>query len=229
MATSGTYAFAPSAADLVINAFGRIRVRRPELTTGHMNDARMELNLLLQEWGVQGVNLWKVDLVEETLVAGQITYDCDPTTLCMLDTYISTGTGTDTNDRIITPVSRTDYAGFPNKQNTGVPTVYWFDRQITPVIYLWQPPDDAQTYTLKYYRMRQIMDVDVAGGQTAEIPIRFLEAFVTGLAYRLARIYAQDLEQLRGADYEKAWGLASRDDIEDVAISVLPQLGAYYR
>ena len=42
MTTSSTYAFAPAASDLVLNAFGRLQIRGPELTADHLNNAAME-------------------------------------------------------------------------------------------------------------------------------------------------------------------------------------------
>ena len=41
MTSTGTYAFAPSAADLVLSAYGMIQIRRTELTSHHLQDAAM--------------------------------------------------------------------------------------------------------------------------------------------------------------------------------------------
>lgn len=229
MASSGTYAFAPSVADLVVNCYGRCKIRRDQLTAAHMADARMETNLLLQDWGTKGVNLWTVELETQVLTAGQAAYTLDASTLTVLDAYISTGSDPAT-DRIIMPVSRSDYAAYPDKETEGVPTVWWLDRQIVPILTLWQPPDDEDTYTLKYYRMRQVQDANLAGGETPNLPNRFLEAFATDLSHRLARIWADaEIEAARKADALEAWYRAAGDDVENVPISIIPQTGSYFR
>lgn len=229
MASSGTYTFAPSIADLFLEAFGRCQIRRADLTAAHIADARMAANLALQEWSVKGVNLWAVDLDEITLVADQTQYDLDATCVSMLDTYIRTGTADAPQDRILFPVGRSDYAAFPDKVTSGFPTVYWFQREIAPKVTLWQPPDDAETYTLRYYFMRRLQDANIAAGETPDIPSRFLEAFAASVAYRLARIWKPELEDKRKQDALEAWAIAAGDDVENVAITIAPQVGAYYR
>lgn len=229
MATSGVYAFAPSVGELVLNAYGRINIRRPEILAQHMVDARMEANLLQTEWMNKGVNLWTVDLISTTLVQGTATYDVDPTTVMILDAYIETGIAPNTIDRIIDPVSRTEYASFPNKTNQAQPTVFWFDRLVDPTITLWPVPDGNGPYTLKYYRFRQIQDANLPAGVTPEIPVRWLDAFAAGLAHRLSRIYAPPLEQARKADAMEAWQIAATQDVEDVPLYIYPGLGGYFR
>lgn len=228
MASSGTYSFFPTLAELTTNALGRCKIRRPEITAALLVEVRMEMNLLLQEWGNKGVNLWKVELSEIPLVAGQGEYTLSSENVQLLEAYISTGSPP--TDRIMMGISRSDWAAYPNKEQQGFPTVFWFNRLIVPKLHLWQVPDDTQEYTLKYYWMRQIQDASPTGTQTPEIPQRFLNAFASGLAYRLARIYASsDIEAMRLVDYERDWKLAAEADIEDTPISIQPGVSAYYR
>lgn len=229
MTASGTYSFNPSVGELVLNAYSRINIRRPALLAEHMVDARVEANLLQTEWMNKGVNLWTVDLVTTALVQGTATYNVDPTTVMILDAYIETTSGGSLNDRIIEPVSRTEYASFPTKTIQSPPTVFWFDRLIAPTITLYPVPDGNGPYTLKYYRFRQIQDAVVPGGLTPELPIRWMDAFAAGLAHRLARIYAPPLEQLRKQDALDAWSIAASQDTENVPLYLYPGLSAYYR
>lgn len=229
MAPSGTYNFAPSVGELVLNAYGRINIRRPELLAQHMVDARMEANLLQTEWMNKGVNLWTVDLITTALSQGVATYTVDPTTVMILDAYIETGAAPNITDRIIEPVSRTEYASFPNKTTQAPPTVFWFDRLVSPTISVWPVPDGNGPYTLKYYRFRQIQDANLPAGATPEIPVRWFDAFAAGLAHRLARIYAPPLEQIRKADAMEAWQVAATQDVEDVPLYIFPGLSSYYR
>jgi hypothetical protein len=61
------------------------------------------------------------------------------------------------------------------------------------------------------------------------MPYRWLDAFVAGLAHRLARAYKPALEQIRKADADEAWGIAANQDVENLPIYITPALGSYYR
>lgn len=227
MTTSGTFAFNPSLGELVISAYGRIGVKRTELLTQHMIDARMESNLLLTEWSNKQPNLWTVDLKSQALVQGTASYTLDANTIEILDAYISVTASGVTTDRMIFPISRTDYAALPDKARRGPPSVFWLNRQKIPVLNLWTVPD-LNTYTLKYYRVRQIEDASLPGGLNIEAPYRFADAFIAGLAHRLTRSYAPQLEQLRAQDAMLAWNIACAEDKEFVNLSIVPAIGSYY-
>jgi hypothetical protein len=227
MATSGTYAFNPSVGEIVLAAYARCSVRRTSILAEHMVDARNETNFLLSEWSNRQVNLWTVDLVTQPLTAGTATYSVNASTVMVLDAYIETGSGVSANDRLIFPVSRTEYASFPNKNSQGTPTVFWFDRLVSPTITVWQVPDDSQTYTLKYYRCRQVQDTNLASGETPEIPYRWIDAFTSGLTARLADIYKPDIAERWAIKAERAFNLAATQDVENVAMNIVPALGAY--
>lgn len=227
MSTSGTYAFNPLIGDAALTAFSRIQVKSSALTQEHMFNVRMEGNLLQVDWSNKGVTLWTVDLQSVALVQGQATYDVPTNTVMMLDTYISTGS-LPTN-RWITPISRTEYASMPNPQQQAPPTVYWFDRLIAPTVTLWPVPDNGGPYTLEYYRYRQIQDAEFAGGNSPEVQYLFLDAWVAGLAHRLARHYAPALEMLRKADAKDAWDVAANQNVENVNFYIVPGLRNYFR
>jgi hypothetical protein len=229
MATSGTYAFNPAATDFVLNAFSRIGFKRTELLTEHLVTAALESNLVIVEWANLQPNLWTSDLQSQELTQGVATYTLPPETVAIQIAYIETSGDSPVQDRVITPVSTTDYAAFPNKTLEGVPTVYWFNRQIVPQITLWQPPDGNATYTLKYQRVRQVQDVSLPNGLKIDTPYRFFDAFTANLAHRLSRHYKPELEAARKADKIDAWIVASTEDTEDAPISIIPGLTGYYR
>lgn len=228
--TSGTYAFAPALGEVVLNAYARIGVRRTEILQTHMSDARMEANLLLAKLGNQQPNLWDVDLQALPLLQGVLTYTVPAETVMILDAYIRYGTPP--TDRSIYPISRSEYSTYPNKSTQAFPTVYWFDRLISPTITIWPTPDGNGPYTLFYYRVRQIQDANYSDGTNAlnvEIPYLWLDAFTAGLAYRLARLYAPQLEGQRKMDADEAWQMAATQGIENVNMMVNPGLSAYFR
>ena len=193
-----------------------------------MVDARMESNFLQASWSAQGITLWTVDLQTQALTQGTATYNVPPSTVMILDAYISTGTNPPTN-QYISPFSRTDYASLGNPASQGRPTTFWFNRILAPTITLWPVPDGGGPYTLQYYRYRQLDDAAIPGGINAEIPYVFLDAWAAGLAYRLSRIYAPSLEQIRKADAAEAFAIANQQDSENVAMFISPQIGNYYQ
>lgn len=225
MTTSGTYEFNPSLGEIVLYAYMNIGIRPTSILQEHMETARMATNMMLSRWANQGVNLWAVDLIEETLVADQATYDVDPTTIMVLDAYIRN----DEIDRIITPVSRTEYASYANKAMTGFPTTFWFDRLIAPTITLWPVPTTGTADTLRYYRVRQIQDANLSNGQTVEIPYIWLEAFSDGLIYRLARVWAPQMAVGLKAQADESWKIAADQNVENVNFYISPQTSNYYR
>lgn len=203
-----------------------------------MATARRELNLLLASHGSnKQVNLWKVDLIETALVSGTETYAVNPSTVMILDAWITQNTATPTaaNDLFITPVSRTEYASFSNKLTPGRPTSYWFDRLISPTITLWPVPN-ASGYTLKYYRCIQTQDANLAGGETPDVPVLWMDWLIAGLAHRLSRPYGPNdvvqalaLEKQRKMDADEAWTVAATQGVENVPLSLAPQISSYYR
>lgn len=228
MASSGTTTFSLSNASIAVAAYSRLKIRRPALLAEHMQDAYTEFNLMLSKFSNLQVNLWTVDLVSVPLVQGTATYSVDPSTIQILDAYISQNASTE-NDRLIFPVSRTEYASYPNKTAQGPPSVFWYDRLISPTITLWYVPDATGTYTLNYYRCVQVQDANLPAGETPNVPYRWLDCMVAELAHRLSRIYATELETARKADAQEAWNIAATQDVENTDLYLMPQLGGYYR
>lgn len=225
MASSGTYDFAPSIGELVLYSFNLIQIRSSALQREHLESARMAANLMFADWANDGINLWKVEPYVITLVNNQSVYTLPASAVAVLDVYASL----DDMDRILTPVSRTEYASFPNKLQTGYPTVFWYDKLIAPTITFWQVPITGGPTTITVYIVRQIQDANLAGGETPEIPYRWLKAMADGLAVELGRLWnpaslANNIKFLE-ASYLKAKG----NDVEVVPLVISPMLGGYFR
>src|SRR5271166_6041095 len=229
MTSSGTTSFNPAFSDVVLAAYARIGLRRPALTTEHFLDAGNEGNFLCSEWSSKQPLLWKSELISQVLTQGTATYTLPARVVMILLCYIETGSGTSTTDRVIGPLSTVEYAALPNKTLQAPPTTFWFNRLITPQVTFWQVPDGAATYTAQFRCVSQVQDVTIPAGVTLDVPYRALDAFVAGLAYRLARIHAQPLEQQRKMDAMEAWMTFSGADVENVAMYITPGLSAYYR
>jgi hypothetical protein len=194
-----------------------------------MQSARMATNMMLATWSNQGVNLWAVDLVTTPVTQGVSTYAVDANTVMILDAYMVTTGGGSNIDRIILPVSRSEYATYPNKEQQGFPTSFWFDRLISPTITLWPVPDGTSTISLKYYRVRRLQDAEFTSGQTAEIPYLWLEAFADGLAYRLAKVWNPQIAQGLKAVADETYKIAADQNIEQAQQYITPMVFGYYR
>jgi hypothetical protein len=203
-------------------------IRPSALIQEHLESARMATNMMFGRWSSQGVNLWTVDLQTVPLVAGTTTYDVPTNTIAMLDAYTTTGSGDTATNRIILPVSRTEYASYPNPQQQGSVTTFWFDRLLAPTVSLYYTPDGTQA-SFSYYRIRQIQDAGFTNGQTVELPVYWLEAAAYGLAQRLAVIWAPDRAVGLKALADEAYDIAATQNVETAAFSVSPQIGGYFR
>jgi hypothetical protein len=229
MATSGTYTYNPGLGEITLYAYNLIGIRNTAVLQEHMQSARMAANMMLSRWANQGVNLWAVDLITVALVAGQKTYSVDANTVVMLDTYIQTDNGNGQPvDRLILPVSRTEYASYPNKDQEGFTTTYWFDRLLSPNVTLWPVPDGTTT-SLKYYRVRQLQDSNLQNGQQVEIPYLWMEAFAYGLAQRLATIWSPDKVAILKPMADEAYQIAAAQNIETAQQYISPMISGYFR
>jgi len=229
MATSGTWDFNPALGEIVLYSYNLIGIRNTSVLQEHMQSARMAANMMLSRWANQGVNLWAVDLITTPLVQGVATYSVDANTVVMLDTYIETVNGSSQPiDRLILPISRTEYASYPNKEQQGFTTTYWFDRLLSPTVTLWPVPDGTTT-SLKYYRVRQIQDANLQGGQQVEIPYLWMEAFAYGLAQRLATIWAPDKMMMLKPLADEAYNIAAAQNVETAQQYISPVISGYFR
>ena len=126
-------------------------------------------------------------------------------------------------DIFMSPQSRTDYASQANKATLGPPSLYWFQKLISPQLAVWPTPDAAQPYQIQTYLCRQIQDADMAGGQTPDLPQRFWYAFVADVAADMAIKWARDRLAALQAEAIRAFREASDDDVERVPTYFMPQ------
>ena len=110
----------------------------------------------------------------------------------------------------------------------GQPTSYWFDRTLTPTLYLWPIlPQDA-TGGLVYYYMNQAEDVASQNGAQVDIPWYFMSAFAAGLAARLAVMYAPDRLPMLQQLSDKAWLRAQAVGTENVPMTLNIAMRSYF-
>jgi len=220
MTTSGTRDFNLDIAEAIEEAYERIG---REMRTGYdAKTARRSLNLMFAEWANRGLNLWTVVQDTLTVTQGVAQYTLQPDVVDILDMSLRRN-GTDIE---MERISRSDYLDFPNKTDQGRPSQFFFDRQISPVVNLWQTPENS-TDQLVYYYVRRIED---AGGltNTTGIPFRFYPCMVAGLSYYLAIKRAPERVQMMKSIYEEEFQRAAMEDEDRVPLIMRPS-GRYLR
>jgi len=131
-------------------------------------------------------------------------------------------------------LNREQYTSLPNKNSPGPrPLQYWFDRQVRrPVMRIWpQPTAASEHHTLVVWRHRHIMDVGTMA-QEIEVPQRWVDAIVAGLAARLAMEIAEvdpGLMQPLDAAAQQALYLAQSSEHDNSPINWAPNISAYTR
>lgn len=236
--TSGTYGFGMSNGMLILEALERIGVSDTSIVRDKLPSAQISLNLELQRWSGLGINLWKIISGTIDLVEGQVDYDFDPSLIVLTELWYSTvnGNGTGQNsDRIMVPITRTQYAMIPNKLTQGIPTQYWFQRLTTPKITIWNAPQSgAPDYVLNWFGLQQIQDATMGSGQYADIVYRAYDALCACLAYRLVPKFVPRSEwpvvmPLVKAARDEAWEEWATNDNELGPMVIAPNLGSYGR
>tara|TARA_R100001530_G_scaffold63954_3_gene45978 strand:+ start:843 stop:1745 length:903 start_codon:yes stop_codon:yes gene_type:complete len=132
----------------------------------------------------------------------------------------------DSVDQQISPIGRAEYLHIPNKTSQGRASQFFFDRQITPTISIWQVPENS-TDQIIYDRFIRIQDID-ASVDNADIPFRFLPCLVSGLAYQIGLKRSPQLLPALKAVYDEDLQNALFEDREKVAYSLVPS-PAYLR
>jgi len=236
--SSGTQTFFLDNTEIVMEAFDRIQVRPSEITRHHLISARRSLNLELQRWSNLGINLWEVVTATLNLVIGQATYTLPQNLVTIMEMYYSTvnGNGAGINfDRIMVPITRTQYAMLPNKLQQGIPTQYWLERLEQPVVTLWETPAiGSPQYVVNYNYLQRIDDAGLASGETPDIVYRGLDALCAALSARLAGKFApiqirSQVMQSAKAEAQEAWNDFVTNDQEDGPLIMQPNVGGYGR
>jgi len=241
MTTSGTATFNLDLSEIVEEAFERCGA---ELRTGYdLRTARRSLNLLTIEWANRGINLWTIEQGVIPLIQGVNTYDLPTDTIDLLEHQIRTNAGQQNNqtDITISRISVSTYSTIPNKLAQGRPIQVWINRQSgadyptgntpdrKPQITVWPTPDQGTAqvpyYNFVYWRMRRIQDAGT-GVNTQDIPFRFINCMVAGLAWYLAaKIPTVTMERAQAlkAEYEQQFDLAAQEDREKAPIRFVPR------
>jgi hypothetical protein len=220
MTTSGQYTFGDTEQiDIITEAYERVGRNPASLASNDIDSARRSINYMFSDWANNGPNLWAVDLQSIVLTPGTLYYDLEPRTVSILQVYTRTMSGAQATDLMMSPISRAEYDAIPNKAQLGQrPFQYYFQRTITPRLYIWQAPQDAGV-TIFYHRMK-IQEDAGAFTDSMDAPNRWMEAIAAGLAAKLAVKFAPDrlsfLQGLADSSYDRA----AAEDREKVPLRI---------
>lgn len=144
--------------------------------------ARQELNLMLKAWQNMGYNLWTKTSGTLTLTTAA-SYELTPERpLAILSARLKRN-GLEIP---MTRMTRDEYDGLPEKDATGTPTQFYYDRQREDArLYVWPLLSAANGETVEYTYDREIEDV-TSLSQTLDMPGEWWEAVVYNLAARIA-------------------------------------------
>jgi hypothetical protein len=102
-----------------------------------------------------------------------------------------------------------------------------------PSINIWPVPNQGSTgnpyYMFVYWRMRRMQDAG-SGVKSQDIPFRFLECMVAGLAYKMSmKLPDMDPNRIMAlkAEYEQQFQLAADEDREKASVRFVPRVLNY--
>jgi hypothetical protein len=136
---------------------------------------------------------------------------------------------TATIDRLILPLSRSDYASIANKYMTGFPTSYWYDKLLQPKMYLWPVPNLDVVQGLQYYVQKRPQTCELQDGTNIFIPYEVFDYFIWALSERLAFIYAPDKVAMIAPRKQQAYMSYLQATTENVNINMNIEMKSYFR
>lgn len=144
--------------------------------------ARRTLSRMLKSWQMRGHPLYLRATVSLTLTTAA-SYTLTPTRpQRIISARLKTG-GIETPMEALTS---TEYDELPDKDSTGRPTTYFYDRQREAALfYIWPVLSSADDETVEITYEREIDD-HASLNDTIDAPVEWHEAIVYGLAERLA-------------------------------------------
>jgi hypothetical protein len=224
MSLSGTtnFGITTKQQSLVDEAYERTGRQTSDLSADDVQSAVRSLSYMFSEWANRGVNLWKVSLTSQALTVGLQSFTVNSNNVDALQIYRRQTNGGVTTDIVMTEISRADYSAIPNKAQRGTPQQYYFERTITPTMYIWPTPEDA-SWTLWMYMML-MQDDPGALTDTLDAPQRWFDAMAAGLAARLAVKWAPDRIAMLGPLADTAFQFASAEDTEKVPTRIVPDV-----
>ncbi len=217
--TSGTYTFDPQLNECLDEAFERIDFSPEAIERRHIQAAIRSVKFLFSEWQTIGMRQWMIHQYTVDLTPGQMTFTLPAGAIDIFDMTFKRG-GVETE---VSAIARDVYFTKHKKDLNGRVIEYMLDRAAgTKTVYLWPRGERTGDQLLMNY-VRQIQDPGTIAN-TLQLPPFALEAFIAGLAARLAlkfkpERFAMLQAYYRGPDPDRIGGqlkLAIDEDRENV-------------
>ena len=215
MAVSGSTDFNLDAAEVIQEAYERCGLQ--ETSGKDLRTAVRSMNLLMAEWANRGLNLWTVTLGTQSTTASDKDYSLGTDIIDVLEVSLR---DSNNNDVSLSRISRADYEMLPSKDSEGRPSQFYFERTVTPTLFVYPTPD-LSTYTIRYYYLKRLDDID-APTNDPNIPFRFLPCLTAGMAYYIAMKNAPQLMPNLKAVYEEEFKRAMDEDRDRASFSAVP-------
>ncbi len=231
MAVSGSNVWNPDFVEAIEEAYERVGLDGPR--TGYeMRTARRSIDIMFADWANRGFNLWTITENSQVLTYADGSYTIPADTVDVVEVMLQIPqTGSQVVRYNVDRVSISTHATRTNPDLLGRPTEIYVDRQqAAPVIHLWPLPDSSGPYTLYFWTLRRVDDAG-AYTNTADVPFRFLPAFISGLAYHVSEKKRTDDPNLilrLQQRYEADWLRASEEDRDRSTLNIVPR-GSSYR
>lgn len=189
MSVLGTYNFSPKIGECLEEAFERGPLMSPDSIGGaHIDSAMRSIRFMLGgEWAALGLKNWKV--LQGSYTSVPLDSSFVPTQAGLQDIVgmVLRRNGRDTQ---MVRLSRNDYLNIVNKDNQGRPVNYYVDQVMVAGVYtttvkVW-PIMQNDTDEFIYDYMVRLSDAGTPAN-TLDMPPHVQEAFIAGLAARLAQ------------------------------------------
>lgn len=208
MATTGT----STCRDICTAALYKLGVVRLGKTPpgSAINLARDNLNRMLKAWQNTGPHLWATSSMSVSVVTSAI-QPLSP--VRPLSIHSCRHKNTSGNELPMIELNRAQYDDLPDKDTTGRPVQFYYDRQREDaVLYVWPVPSATTGGTLEITYTREMEDVDL--DDPVDVPGEWYDCVIYGLAARLSDEYEVDAPKvIARAEAEMAAAMAfDRED-----------------
>ena len=156
-----------------------------ESSAEEMHVALSALNRMLKQWQTLGYATWRRSRQTITLVAGQSSYSLSGRPL-EIETCRYKKDGV---ENPMLRMMRKEYDELSQKDTTGIPTQFYYDRQREDEnLVVWPVPQFSEG-TLELTVQSEIEDITSDGSAVVDIPAEFYNAAVYGVAEELCLVF----------------------------------------
>lgn len=121
-------------------------------------------------------------------------------------------------DTVISPISRSEYVAYPQKNQTGRPSLYYLDRQINPVVTLWPVP--VPPYSMMFYTRSRLIQDFGSMQNTVEISQQFFMAFRDAMRVEAAKKYNPSILEECMKTAQESFNRAADENTEKVPLRI---------